>query len=41
MNKCILIGRICSDIEARVTQTGIATCLFSIAINNGKDKEHI
>lgn len=39
MNKCILIGRICSDIEARVTQTGIATCLFSIAINNGKDKE--
>lgn len=39
MNKCIFIGRISSDIELRTTQSGIATCSFSIAINNGKDKD--
>jgi len=39
MNKCVLIGRISSDIELRTTQTGIATCSFSVAINNGKDKD--
>ena len=38
MNKCIIIGRISSDIELRTTQSGIATCSFSVAINNGKDK---
>lgn len=39
MNKCILIGRVCSDIELRKTQTGLDTCVFSVAINNGKDKQ--
>lgn len=39
MNKCVLIGRISSDIELRTTQSGIATCSFSVAINNGKDKD--
>lgn len=38
MNKCVLIGRISSDVELRTTQSGIATCSFSVAINNGKDK---
>lgn len=38
MNKFIGIGRICSEIEMRKTQSGIDTCVFSIAINNGKDK---
>lgn len=39
MNKCVFIGRISSDIELRTTQSGIAVCSFSIAINNGKDKD--
>ena len=39
MNKCVFIGRISSDIELRTTQSGIATCSFSVAINNGKDKD--
>lgn len=39
MNKCVLIGRISSDIELRTTQSGVATCSFSVAINNGKDKD--
>lgn len=39
MNKCVLIGRISSDIELRTTQSGITTCSFSVAINNGKDKD--
>ena len=39
MNKVVLLGRISSEIELRQTQTGIATCVFSVAINNGKDKD--
>ena len=39
MNKCIIIGRIATEIELRTTQSGIATCSFSVAINNGKDKD--
>lgn len=39
MNKCIIIGRIATEIELRTTQSGITTCSFSVAINNGKDKD--
>lgn len=39
MNKCIIIGRIATEIELRTTQSGVATCSFSVAINNGKDKD--
>lgn len=39
MNKVILIGRITADPELRQTQSGIATCSFTVAINNGKDKD--
>lgn len=39
MNKVILIGRICRDIETRQTPSGVDTCSFAIAINNGKDKD--
>ena len=39
MNKCIIIGRISSEIDLRKTQSGIDTCVFSVAINNGKDKQ--
>lgn len=38
MNKCVLLGRIATDVELRKTQTGIESCVFTIAINNGKDK---
>lgn len=42
MNSCIFIGRICNDLELRYTQSGKATCTFSLAINkrttNGENK---
>lgn len=31
MNKVILCGRICNDIELRQTQSGVSTCKFTIA----------
>ena len=39
MNKVILLGRLTADPELRQTQSGIATCSFTVAINNGKDKD--
>ena len=33
MNKVILIGRICSDIELRYTSNNIAVASFSLAVN--------
>ena len=33
MNKVILIGRMCNDPELRQTQSGVATCRFSVAVN--------
>ena len=39
MNKVILLGRLVADPELRQTQSGIATCSFTVAINNGKDKD--
>jgi single-strand DNA-binding protein len=31
MNKVIIIGRICNDIDLRQTQSGTATCRFTVA----------
>lgn len=33
MNKVILLGRLCSDPELRQTQSGIASCRFTVACN--------
>lgn len=33
MNKCVLSGRICSDIELKTTQSGVNVCSFRIAVN--------
>lgn len=33
MNKVIIIGRICNDIDLRQTQSGVATCRFTVAVN--------
>lgn len=38
MNKCVIVGRICSEIELRRTRSGVDTCTFCVAVNNGKDK---
>lgn len=37
-NKVILAGNLCKDPEIRYTQSSQAICNFSMAINNGKDK---
>lgn len=39
MNKVVLIGRLTADPELRQTQSGIAACTFTVAINNGKGKD--
>ena len=39
MNRVILLGRLTADPELRQTQSGISTCSFTVAINNGKDKD--
>lgn len=33
MNKVILVGRICNDIDLRQTQSGIASCRFTVAVD--------
>ena len=33
MNKVIIIGRICNDIDLRQTQSGVASCRFTVAVN--------
>lgn len=33
MNKVIMIGRIASDIESKVTQSGVSTCSFRLAVS--------
>lgn len=33
MNKVILLGRICNDPELRQTQSGIASCRFTVAVD--------
>ena len=38
MNSVLLIGRLTKDPELRYSQSGVAVCRFSIAIDRGKDK---
>ena len=33
MNKVIIMGRICNDIDLRQTTSGIASCRFNVAVN--------
>lgn len=33
MNKVIIIGRICNDIDLRQTQSGVASCRFTVAVD--------
>lgn len=33
MNKVVLLGRICQNPELRQTQSGIASCRFTVAVN--------
>jgi len=41
MNSCQLLGRICNDLELKVTPSGISVVSFSIAVDRymGKDAE--
>lgn len=39
MNKVHLIGRLTKDLELRTTQSGNNCISFSIAVDNGKDKD--
>lgn len=38
MNHVTIIGRLSSEVELRQTQSGLAVATFSVAVNNGKDK---
>lgn len=40
MNKVILLGRICNDLELRQTQSGISACRFTVAVNRKFKNEH-
>ena len=39
MNKCILIGRICTDIDSRKTTTGTAVATYRLAVDRKFKKE--
>lgn len=39
MNQITILGRLSSDVELRRTQSGLAVVIFSVAVNNGKDKD--
>lgn len=39
MNKGVFVGRVGQDAEMRYTQSGTAVASFSLALDNGKDKE--
>ena len=39
MNKLTIIGNACSDAQARVTQSGVNVCSFTVAVNNRKKKQ--
>ena len=41
LNRVILMGRICSDVEFRQTQSGVSVCRFRVAVDRPyqKDKE--
>lgn len=36
MNKLFIIGNLCKDPELRTTQSGIAVCAFTVAVNRRK-----
>ena len=40
MNKVLLIGRLTADPELRQTQSGIASCRFTVAVNRRFKNEH-
>lgn len=40
MNKVILIGRLTADPELKQTQSGIASCRFTVAVNRPKYKDN-
>ena len=39
MNKCILIGRLCSDVDSRTTTTGTAVATYRLAVDRRFKKE--
>lgn len=39
MNNVCIIGRFTRDPEVKYSQSGMAVCRFSVAINRGKDKD--
>ena len=39
MNKCMLLGRICKDFDLKQTQSGMAYCGFSLAVNRRVKKD--
>ena len=39
MNHITIIGRLSNDPEIRQTQSGLSVCSFTVAVNNGKDKD--
>ena len=39
MNKLFLIGNLCRDPELRATQSGVAVCTFTIAVNGRKTED--
>lgn len=39
MNTCILIGNLTRDPEKKATQSGVAACSFTIAVNRPKAKD--
>lgn len=39
MNQITILGRLSSDVELRQTQSGVSVASFSVAVNNGKDKD--
>ena len=39
MNKVIMMGRICNDLELKTTPNGIATCSFRIAVDRNYQKK--
>lgn len=39
MNKVLIVGRLTKDVELKVAQNGNSYCNFTVAVNNGKDKQ--
>lgn len=39
MNKVIMMGRICNDLELKTTPNGISTCSFRIAVDRNYQKK--